>query len=252
MDTLKERLGELFKNRLFVLLFIVAVIFIVLVGRLFYMQIVTGEEADASLTASVTREVTIPAARGNIYDRYGRPLATNEAAFSVEIDDSITVDYADFDSQVVSLYEKLNENGYSVGDDLPVTSGSPCEFTISGDDLTEWKTDIGLTRKQMDYTAEETLNYLYSAYGIENSDFSEREKREIISLGLNITDKNIMIANLILIIEANGGEIVDELPISEEQPYYFIIEDEDEIARWKADVSMEKEELEYDAGQRCV
>ena len=75
MDTLKERLGELFKNRLFVLLFIVAVIFIVLVGRLFYMQIVTGEEADASLTASVTREVTIPAARGNIYDRYGRPLA---------------------------------------------------------------------------------------------------------------------------------------------------------------------------------
>lgn len=58
-----------------------------------------------------------------------------------------------------------------------------------------------------------------------------------------------MIANLILIIEANGGEIVDELPISEEQPYYFIIEDEDEIARWKADVSMEKEELEYDAGQ---
>ena len=88
MDTLKERLGELFKNRLFVLLFIVAVIFIVLVGRLFYMQIVTGEEADASLTASVTREVTIPAARGNIYDRYGRPLATNEAAFSVEIDDS--------------------------------------------------------------------------------------------------------------------------------------------------------------------
>lgn len=249
MDTLKERLGELFKNRLFVLLFIVAVIFIVLVGRLFYMQIVTGEEADASLTASVTREVTIPAARGNIYDRYGRPLATNEAAFSVEIDDSITVDYADFDSQVVYLYEKLNENGYSVGDDLPVTSGSQCEFTISGDDLTEWKTDIGLTRKQMDYTAEETLNYLYSAYGIENSDFSEREKREIISLGLNITDKNIMIANLILIIEANGGEIVDELPISEEQPYYFIIEDEDEIARWKTDVSMEKEELEYDAGQ---
>ena len=105
MDTLKERLGELLRNRLCVLLAAAAVIFMILVGRLFFMQIVNGEEADASLTSSVTREVTIPAARGNIYDRYGRPLAVNEAAFSVEIDDSITVDYEDADAEAVSLYK---------------------------------------------------------------------------------------------------------------------------------------------------
>lgn len=247
MDTFKERLGELLRNRLFVMLAAVAVIFIILVGRLFYMQIVNGEEADASLTSSVTREVTIPAARGNIYDRYGRPLAVNEAAFSVEIDDSITVDYEDPDAEAVSLYNKLIKNGYVVGDDLPITKGSSPEFTISSDDLEQWKTNIGLSRKQMNYTAEETLAYLYDRFGITDSDMSEDEKRALVSLGINIDDKNIMITNLILTIESNGGEIVDELPISKEQPYYFIIEDEDEIFSWKKDVSMEKEELDYNA-----
>ncbi len=246
MDTLKERLGELLRNRLFVLLAAAAVIFMILVGRLFYMQIVNGEEADASLTSSVTREVTIPAARGNIYDRYGRPLAVNEAAFSVEIDDSITVDYEDADAEAVSLYKKLIKNGYVVGDDLPITKDAPYEFTISSDELEEWKTNIGLTKKQMNYTAEETLNYLYERFGITDADMTEEEKRALVSLGININDKNIMITNLIMTIESNGGEIVDELPISQEQPYYFLLEDEDEILSWKSSVSMSEEELDYD------
>lgn len=247
MDTLKERLGELLRNRLFVLLAAAAVIFMILVGRLFFMQIVNGEEADASLTSSVTREVTIPAARGNIYDRYGRPLAVNEAAFSVEIDDSITVDYEDADAEAVSLYKKIIKNGYVVGDDLPITKDAPYEFTISSDELEEWKTNIGLTKKQMNYTAEETLNYLYERFGITDADMTEEEKRALVSLGININDKNIMITNLIMTIETNGGEIVDELPISQEQPYYFLLEDEDEILSWKSSVSMSEEELDYDA-----
>ncbi len=246
MDTFRERLNELVKNRLFVLLVAVAIIFIVLICRLFYMQIVNGDEASERITSSVTREVTIPAARGNIYDRYGRPLAVNEAAFSVEIDDSITVDYEDKTAQVVSLYEKLKENGYTVTDNLPVSGGENPEFTISGDELEKWKTDIGLEKKQMNYTAAETLDYLYGLYGLD-SGMEESRAREIVSLGIGISDKNIMIMNLIMVIESNGGEIVDELPISAESPYYFIIEDEDEIQSWKKDVSMSDEELEYTA-----
>lgn len=246
MDTFRERLNELVKNRLFVLLVAVAIIFIVLICRLFYMQIVNGDEASERITSSVTREVTIPAARGNIYDRYGRPLAVNEAAFSVEIDDSITVDYEDKNAQVVSLYEKLKENGYTVTDNLPVSGGENPEFTISGDELEKWKTDIGLEKKQMNYTAAETLDYLYGLYGLD-SGMEESRAREIVSLGIGISDKNIMIMNLIMVIESNGGEIVDELPISAESPYYFIIEDEDEIQSWKKDVSMSDEELEYTA-----
>lgn len=234
------------KNRLFVLLVIAAAIFAVLVCRLFYMQIVNGEEASAGITSSVTREVSMPAARGNIYDRYGRPLAVNEAAFSIEIDDSIAVDYEDKNEQVVKLYEKMKENGYTVTDNLPVSRDTEPKFTISGDELEEWKTDIGLDKKQMRYDAARTLEYLYDSYGLDGT-VDENKKREIVSLGINISDKNIMIMNLIMTIESNGGEIVDELPVSEDRPYTFIIENEKEIQRWKKDVSMDGEELDYTA-----
>ncbi len=234
------------KNRLFVLLVIVAAIFAVLVCRLFYMQIVNGEEASAGITSSVTREVSMPAARGNIYDRYGRPLAVNEAAFSIEIDDSIAVDYEDKNEQVVKLYEKMKENGYTVTDNLPISRDTEPKFTISGDELEEWKTDIGLDKKQMRYDAARTLEYLYDSYGLDGT-VDENKKREIVSLGINISDKNIMIMNLIMTIESNGGEIVDELPVSEDRPYTFIIENEKEIQRWKKDVSMDGEELDYTA-----
>lgn len=234
------------KNRLFVLLVIAAAIFAVLVCRLFYMQIVNGEEASAGITSSVTREVSMPAARGNIYDRYGRPLAVNEAAFSIEIDDSIAVDYEDKNEQVVKLYEKMKENGYTVTDNLPISRDTEPKFTISGDELEEWKTDIGLDKKQMRYDAARTLEYLYDSYGLDGT-VDENKKREIVSLGINISDKNIMIMNLIITIESNGGEIVDELPVSEDRPYTFIIENEKEIQRWKKDVSMDGEELDYTA-----
>lgn len=234
------------KNRLFVLLVIVAAIFAVLVCRLFYMQIVNGEEASAGITSSVTREVSMPAARGNIYDRYGRPLAVNEAAFSIEIDDSIAVDYEDKNEQVVKLYEKMKENGYTVTDNLPISRDTEPKFTISGDELEEWKTDIGLDKKQMRYDAVRTLEYLYDSYGLDGT-VDENKKREIVSLGINISDKNIMIMNLIMTIESNGGEIVDELPVSEDRPYTFIIENEKEIQRWKKDVSMDGEELDNTA-----
>ena len=48
----------------------------------------------------------MPAARGNIYDRYGRPLAVNEAAFSIEIDDSIAVDYEDKTSRLLNCIRR--------------------------------------------------------------------------------------------------------------------------------------------------
>lgn len=247
METLKERLAEIFQNRLIVMLLAVAIIFVVLVCRLFNMQIVNGQEANANLTTSVTREVTIPAARGNIYDRYGRVLATNEAAFSVEIDDSITVEYEDKAERVKILANELRKNGYSIEDSLPITKGIPYKFTLEGDELSEWKTSIGLDKKQMDMTASDVLEYLFDNYKLDKTLLTEKQKRENVSLGINISDKNLMIISLIMTIESNGGVIVDELPISDTAPYSFVIEDENEIVKWKKDVSMQGDEMQYDA-----
>lgn len=71
------------KRRLWVALFLVAVIFSLLIGRLAYIQIVKGEEFKKLATLQQTRNVPIPAQRGVIYDRKGVKLAFSVQSFTV-------------------------------------------------------------------------------------------------------------------------------------------------------------------------
>ncbi len=63
------------KRRLWFALFVVALIFSLLIGRLAYIQIVKGEEYKKLAMLQQTRNVPIPAKRGVIYDRKGIKLA---------------------------------------------------------------------------------------------------------------------------------------------------------------------------------
>lgn len=52
-------------------------LFVALFARLWYLQVMTAEEADAIATANATRVIPIPAPRGVIYDAEGRVLVEN-------------------------------------------------------------------------------------------------------------------------------------------------------------------------------
>jgi penicillin-binding protein 2 len=56
-----------------------------LTARLFYLQIANGTELSAIATRQQTVEQAIPAPRGLIHDRTGRPLVSNIATYSVKI-----------------------------------------------------------------------------------------------------------------------------------------------------------------------
>jgi penicillin-binding protein 2 len=60
-------------------------IFGLLASRLAYLQINNGPALAARAEANRTAEEAIPAPRGLIYDRQGRPLVTNVASFAVKI-----------------------------------------------------------------------------------------------------------------------------------------------------------------------
>lgn len=81
-----EHFLDLCKNRIFVMLCGVIVLFAIIVLRLFSLQIIHGEYYDESITASVSKTLPVAASRGNIYDRYGRPLAVNTVAYCVQVD----------------------------------------------------------------------------------------------------------------------------------------------------------------------
>ena len=140
-----KRLSELVKSRLFVMLGGVVLLFSIIGARLFMLQILDGEEYLQAAKASIMQTLSIPASRGTIYDRYGRPLATNQAAFSVKFDDSVKLSLTNRNKQLSDAVKTYLGSGNDISDTLPITnSSSNRSFTFSNEeDETKWKQSIG-------------------------------------------------------------------------------------------------------------
>lgn len=84
---------EKVNKRLLVIYILIFVLFCVLVGRLFYMQVIKGGDYAERSESNIYRTITLPARRGTIYDRNGNILASSQPYMSVqvypnEVDDS--------------------------------------------------------------------------------------------------------------------------------------------------------------------
>ena len=77
-------------SRVFVLLLIFLTFSGILLARIFYLQIIRGEEYAEDFTMQIRKEVNIPSTRGRIYDRNGEVLADNVLSYSVTIEDNGT------------------------------------------------------------------------------------------------------------------------------------------------------------------
>lgn len=75
------------KARLFVLMSVLCLAFSILICRLFYLQIIKGEEYAEAFELQIRKTQEIKATRGNIYDRNGNLLAYSELAYSITIED---------------------------------------------------------------------------------------------------------------------------------------------------------------------
>ena len=69
------------KKRALFLLAGVLVVLAVFSAKLFQLQVVEGADYRDKATSTTLIELPLPAARGEIVDRYGRAIATNRAAY---------------------------------------------------------------------------------------------------------------------------------------------------------------------------
>lgn len=230
----------------------ICLLFFILAIRLFSLQIIHGEKYQDKLTTSVLKTVALPASRGAIYDRYGRPLATNHAAYSVKIDDSINLDLKDQKNQLIlTAFKKINSHDVLQTEDLPISKAKPYDFLFNDNEKAEraWKEKNGIPKSKHNMTGEETLSYFIKKFDIP-SHFSMAEKRCIISLHLDLSDKNLMILSLIQMLEENGEDLVDDLPISKGKPYTLLFDGNKSKERaWKQSVAMADGELLYDGAE---
>ena len=74
------------KARAIALGVVVTAVFLVLLGRMFYLQVIRGWEFKRQARAVTRRELPIPAQRGEIFDRnYDFPLVVNQDSFAVDL-----------------------------------------------------------------------------------------------------------------------------------------------------------------------
>ena len=189
IDRIKEGAEYIMKSRLMVLIIVFCLTSSILIGRLFYLQIVRGEEYLENYKLQIRRTSEIPATRGNIYDRNGELIAYNELAYSVTIQDTVPTNTGSDEKNEIlnTILDKVlsivEANGDSVIDSFGIILDSAGKYQFAETNETlrlrfvadvygEAYTD-DLDQDQRTQSAEEIMHYLCSErYGLddENND----------------------------------------------------------------------------------
>ena len=83
---IRPHLGQRSRWRLFVLQVLMLSLFLTLLTRLWYIQILSGEAYQAQAADQSVRELVVQPARGLIVDDMGRPLVANRTSWVVSLD----------------------------------------------------------------------------------------------------------------------------------------------------------------------
>ncbi len=134
-----------------------------LVGRLFFLQVVSAEVYTAKASANQFRYVVTPATRGLILDQLGRPLVANRTSLVVSVDRTALADQKDKGAAVLhrlakalgvsdtSIKYRLETCGKDAHEKPPICwNGSPYQPVPVAKDITQ---DLALTimEKRSDY-----------------------------------------------------------------------------------------------------
>jgi len=169
---------NVFSNRILWLAVVSAVLFYILFARVFELQITMAHTfiAPPPPTRFVTRP--IPAQRGTIYDRHGRPLAINVPVFVAMLDPSVVIS----NEALLELSLLFERNGERFVDDFPI-SLEPFEFIFSGSNADwqefRWKADMAVPDPEY-ATAEETWDFLREQFAID-PELSNEDARRIMN-----------------------------------------------------------------------
>lgn len=160
--------------RMYTMEILIAALFLILLYRLWDLQIVQGEQYAEEFELRITRTVRESNTRGRIYDCNGEILAYNKPVFTVTMVDGES--YATsrerqltLNSVIYHVMKKLEENGKTLNQELKIRIGDngQYEYTVTGTGLTRFLADVygeadpeKLTEAQRGTTAEEMVRFL--------------------------------------------------------------------------------------------
>ena len=174
----------------------------ILVYRLFYLQIIRGEEYVDTFQLKIMKEKDIQATRGNIYDRNGNLLAYNELANSVTIEDvyeSGSGRNAAINATINKLIDIIEKNGDEVDSDFNIAldTNGDFEFTVEGTSLLRFLADVyghtsvnDLKYEEKTKTAKEVVMELCEDFGI--GDYTDPDDSKSFEPGLGYDNDRLL------------------------------------------------------------
>lgn len=188
------------------MLVIFASMFSILLYRVFYLQIVKSDYYLENYLQIAERTVTTSGTRGLIYDRNGVPLASNQLAYTVTIEDNLNYKDENYDEElndiIYNVIRIIEQNGDVLNNDFSIILGTNGEYTYSvtsdnaklrflRDIYGKKSIDELDTEKETlsDSSAEEVMNYLCSKkrFNIDNEKYTKSDKLKIAIIRYNLS-----------------------------------------------------------------
>ena len=184
--------GNIFFKRSVFLIAALVVCLVIFAGRLFFLQVVNGDEYLAQSEQKLTRSVTVKAPRGEILDRYGRPLVTNRSSFAVKIDgDMWKLD--DSNKLLIDLATLCEQNGAAFIDSLPITKNAPFSYAYQAEEDSQSKDTflkyIAENDWPEDATASAVVNLICDEYDV-SGDYTDAERRILAGIYYEMEQRN--------------------------------------------------------------
>lgn len=141
---------------------------------LIQIQIVHGQAYSELATKGATRSQIIQAARGEITDRYGRPLVQNKVGYNVTLDKAYLT-RGEENEIILRLLKLLSAAGDEWIDKLPVTETEPFSFREGQDaEVSRLKDFLHVGP----YTSvEDVMSWLVERYGL--AEYEPRQQRQL-------------------------------------------------------------------------
>lgn len=170
---------------------------LVLIKRLYYLQIVKGNEYAENFVMHITRDVPLESVRGNIYDRNGKVLAGNELVYTVTFSDSQS--YASnrecqlsLNGTIYKIIKIVEKYGDSVLEHLNIklNTDDSYEYSVEGFWLDRFRADVfgrinieDMSETERNISADAMIEYLagekrFCIYSENGEPYTEEEKRK--------------------------------------------------------------------------
>ncbi len=204
-----------YKGRMIFIICILSVFILVMILRLFDLQVINGEEYTKQSQNRVSATVTQKAPRGEIMDRNGKVLVSNREGYSVMLQKSL-ISNDELNKELLGIINVLEKYGYTYEDSLPITY-PPYEFDFKdedgdgdiSDDKEEWFENRNKITKDM--SAERVMEvYCDSVFNI-SEEYSETEKRKIAGIRYDASMNGFSISQPFLIAEDVDLNVITEL-----------------------------------------